>query len=51
MFSLLLLAISLTSVPAAAKRDSLKDVTDGNWEEILSGEWMIELSVDANAIG
>ncbi|XP_054653574.1 thioredoxin-related transmembrane protein 1-like [Dunckerocampus dactyliophorus] len=36
----LLLAVYLTSVPA--KRDSLREVTDGNWEDILTGEWMIE---------
>ncbi|XP_047467616.1 thioredoxin-related transmembrane protein 1 [Mugil cephalus] len=37
---LLFLWIYLTSV--AAKSDSLKELTDSNWEEILTGEWMIE---------
>ncbi|XP_028251756.1 thioredoxin-related transmembrane protein 1 [Parambassis ranga] len=32
----------LTSLPVTAKPDSLKEVTDSNWEEILTGEWMIE---------
>ncbi|XP_069573807.1 thioredoxin-related transmembrane protein 1 [Brachyistius frenatus] len=40
--SFLFLGIYLTSLPVFAKPDSLKDVTDGNWEEILAGEWMIE---------
>ncbi|XP_051251226.1 thioredoxin-related transmembrane protein 1 [Dicentrarchus labrax] len=40
--SCLLLAMCLTSLPVSAKRDSLREVTDENWEEILSGEWMIE---------
>ncbi|XP_041668564.1 thioredoxin-related transmembrane protein 1 [Cheilinus undulatus] len=38
----LLLIICLTSSPASAKRDGLREVTDGNWEDILTGEWMIE---------
>ncbi|XP_061824003.1 thioredoxin-related transmembrane protein 1 [Nerophis lumbriciformis] len=38
----LLLAAYLTSVPVSAKLDSLREVTDGNWEDILTGEWMIE---------
>ncbi|XP_068194788.1 thioredoxin-related transmembrane protein 1 [Antennarius striatus] len=38
----LFIVVCLTSLLASAKRDSLKEVTDGNWEEILSGEWMIE---------
>ncbi|XP_062850905.1 thioredoxin-related transmembrane protein 1 [Trichomycterus rosablanca] len=29
-------------LPVPAKRDSLKVITDSNWEEILAGEWMIE---------
>ncbi|XP_068437056.1 thioredoxin-related transmembrane protein 1 [Clinocottus analis] len=37
-----LLAACLTSPPVSAKRDSLREVTDGSWEEILTGEWMIE---------
>ncbi|CAL9686621.1 unnamed protein product [Knipowitschia caucasica] len=36
------LILSLTSCPAKAKPDSLREVTDSNWEEILTGEWMIE---------
>ncbi|XP_069016794.1 thioredoxin-related transmembrane protein 1 [Embiotoca jacksoni] len=40
--SFLFLGIYLTSLPVFAKPDSLKDVTDENWEEILAGEWMIE---------
>ncbi|XP_033499008.1 thioredoxin-related transmembrane protein 1 [Epinephelus lanceolatus] len=38
----LLLVVLLTSLPASAKRDGLREVTDGTWEEILTGEWMIE---------
>ncbi|XP_041809747.1 thioredoxin-related transmembrane protein 1 [Chelmon rostratus] len=38
----LFMVMSLTSLPVSAKRDSLKEVTDGNWEEIMTGEWMIE---------
>ncbi|XP_027856699.1 thioredoxin-related transmembrane protein 1 [Xiphophorus couchianus] len=38
---LLLLTFS-SSLPASAKPDSLKDVTDGDWEKIMTGEWMIE---------
>ncbi|XP_070835741.1 thioredoxin-related transmembrane protein 1 [Chaetodon trifascialis] len=38
----LLMVMCLTSLPVSAKRDSLREVTDGNWEEILAGEWMIE---------
>ncbi|XP_060919528.1 thioredoxin-related transmembrane protein 1 [Labrus mixtus] len=38
----LFLAMCLTSPPVSAKPDSLREVTDGNWEDILSGEWMIE---------
>lgn len=41
----LFVLVCLTPLPVPAKRDSLKEVTDGNWEEILTGEWMIELSV------
>uniref|UniRef100_A0A3B5ARZ5 Thioredoxin-related transmembrane protein 1 n=1 Tax=Stegastes partitus TaxID=144197 RepID=A0A3B5ARZ5_9TELE len=36
----LFLGIYLSS--ASAKPDSLTEVTDGNWEDILTGEWMIE---------
>ncbi|CAK6974095.1 thioredoxin-related transmembrane protein 1 [Scomber scombrus] len=38
----LFLVIYLTWLPVSAKQGSLKEVTDGNWEEILAGEWMIE---------
>ncbi|XP_022606788.1 thioredoxin-related transmembrane protein 1 isoform X2 [Seriola dumerili] len=38
----LFLVLQLTSLPVWAKPDSLKEVTDGNWEDILAGEWMIE---------
>ncbi|KAJ7990967.1 hypothetical protein DPEC_G00292360 [Dallia pectoralis] len=34
--------IYLTSQQALAKPSSLKEITDGNWEDILAGEWMIE---------
>ncbi|XP_015224924.1 PREDICTED: thioredoxin-related transmembrane protein 1-like, partial [Cyprinodon variegatus] len=27
---------------ASSKPDSLKEVTDGDWEKIMTGEWMIE---------
>lgn len=37
--------MQLTSLPVRAKPDGLKEITDGNWEGILTGEWMIELSV------
>ncbi|KAM8833428.1 thioredoxin-related transmembrane protein 1 [Synchiropus picturatus] len=39
---LLVLIVGFTPPGVFAKRDSLREVTDGNWEEILSGEWMIE---------
>lgn len=29
--------------PASAKPDNLRVITDANWEDILTGEWMIEL--------
>lgn len=29
--------------PVLAKKDNLREITDGNWEDILTGEWMIEL--------
>ncbi|TNM95841.1 hypothetical protein fugu_016924 [Takifugu bimaculatus] len=38
-------ALCLSPLSVSAKRESLKEVTDDNWEEILTGEWMIELSV------
>ncbi|TKS87047.1 Thioredoxin-related transmembrane protein 1 [Collichthys lucidus] len=37
-----LAALLLSPAASATKRDGLREVTDGNWEEILSGEWMIE---------
>lgn len=39
------IALCFALPPASAKPDSLKEVTDANWEDILTGEWMIELSV------
>ncbi|CAG13221.1 unnamed protein product [Tetraodon nigroviridis] len=39
-FLLAVLCVSPLSV--SAKRERLKEVTDSNWEEILTGEWMIE---------
>ncbi|KAM9842869.1 thioredoxin-related transmembrane protein 1 [Aulostomus maculatus] len=36
------LGVWWTSLPVSAKPDSLREVTDGNWEDILTGEWMIE---------
>lgn len=42
---LVLIALCLTPPPTSGKPDSLKEVTDANWEDILTGEWMIELSV------
>ncbi|XP_028294810.1 thioredoxin-related transmembrane protein 1 [Gouania willdenowi] len=38
----LLLVLYLTLPPVTAKPGSLHELTDGNWEDILSGEWMIE---------
>ncbi|KAL7889825.1 hypothetical protein AOLI_G00020830 [Acnodon oligacanthus] len=38
----LLVALCLMVLPVSAKRENLKVITDGNWEEILAGEWMIE---------
>ncbi|XP_011613048.1 thioredoxin-related transmembrane protein 1 [Takifugu rubripes] len=35
-------ALCLSPLSVSAKRESLKEVTDDNWEEILTGEWMIE---------
>lgn len=40
---LVLLGLSAAAVPAWTKPDSLKEVTDANWDKILAGEWMIEL--------
>uniref|UniRef100_A0A1A8RBR9 Thioredoxin-related transmembrane protein 1 n=1 Tax=Nothobranchius rachovii TaxID=451742 RepID=A0A1A8RBR9_9TELE len=39
---LLLLVGFEASFSVSAKPKSLKEVTDGNWEKILTGEWMIE---------
>lgn len=44
-FVLIALCCAAPPPPASAKPDSLKEVTDANWEDILTGEWMIELSV------
>lgn len=41
-FCCLILLFSFSSFLVRAKPDSLKDVTDSNWEDILTGEWMIE---------
>lgn len=38
----LVLIVYLTSVPVSGKQGSLKEVTDGNWQDIMEGEWMIE---------
>ncbi|KAJ0008524.1 hypothetical protein NQD34_015939 [Periophthalmus magnuspinnatus] len=38
----LFIIFSLASCPVEAKPDTLKEVTDSNWEDILTGEWMIE---------
>ncbi|XP_077394915.1 thioredoxin-related transmembrane protein 1 [Festucalex cinctus] len=39
----LLLTVCLASLSVTgAKQASLREVTDGNWEDILTGEWMIE---------
>lgn len=38
----LLLAACVIVQPAAAKAGQLRVVTDGDWKEILTGEWMIE---------
>ncbi|XP_006632547.2 thioredoxin-related transmembrane protein 1 isoform X1 [Lepisosteus oculatus] len=38
----LLLIISLAPQAALCKKSHLRVVTDGNWQEILEGEWMIE---------
>lgn len=41
-FTYLVLVFSFASYSVKAKPESLKDVTDSNWEDILTGEWMIE---------
>ncbi|XP_077477759.1 thioredoxin-related transmembrane protein 1 [Stigmatopora argus] len=39
----LLFTVCLVSLPGTgAKQDGLRIVTDSNWEDILTGEWMIE---------
>ncbi|KAJ8411893.1 hypothetical protein AAFF_G00155310 [Aldrovandia affinis] len=40
--TLVVLFICLTLQTALAKKNHLRVITDGNWEEILEGEWMIE---------
>ncbi|KAI7805761.1 thioredoxin-related transmembrane protein 1 [Triplophysa rosa] len=37
-----LIASHVMLQPATAKSANLRVITDGNWEEILTGEWMIE---------
>ncbi|RVE57615.1 hypothetical protein OJAV_G00218070 [Oryzias javanicus] len=39
---LVLLGLFAATAPAWTKPDSLKEVTDSNWDKILAGEWMIE---------
>ncbi|KAJ8341114.1 hypothetical protein SKAU_G00334050 [Synaphobranchus kaupii] len=34
--------VAVINTTALAKKDHLRVITDGNWEEILEGEWMIE---------
>uniref|UniRef100_H3C309 Thioredoxin-related transmembrane protein 1 n=1 Tax=Tetraodon nigroviridis TaxID=99883 RepID=H3C309_TETNG len=34
--------LCVSPLSVSAKRERLKEVTDSNWEEILTGEWMIE---------
>lgn len=38
-----LIASHVMLQPATAKSANLRVITDENWEEILTGEWMIEL--------
>lgn len=38
-----LIAAHVLLQPASAKSANLRVITDGNWEDILTGEWMIEL--------
>ena len=40
-----LVTVHLTPQPVSASQrpSSLKEITDGNWEDILTGEWMIKL--------
>ncbi|XP_008310902.1 thioredoxin-related transmembrane protein 1 [Cynoglossus semilaevis] len=38
----LFILTQFATLPIWAKPESLREVTDANWEEILSGEWMIE---------
>ncbi|XP_077092614.1 thioredoxin-related transmembrane protein 1 [Siphateles boraxobius] len=37
-----LIATCVMLQPVSAKPGKLREITDGNWEEILTGEWMIE---------
>ncbi|XP_065152386.1 thioredoxin-related transmembrane protein 1 [Paramisgurnus dabryanus] len=41
MFTALIIAHVILQ-PASAKPDNLRVITDANWEDILTGEWMIE---------
>uniref|UniRef100_H3C211 Thioredoxin-related transmembrane protein 1 n=1 Tax=Tetraodon nigroviridis TaxID=99883 RepID=H3C211_TETNG len=38
----LITVLCVSPLSVSAKRERLKEVTDSNWEEILTGEWMIE---------
>ena len=40
-FSLVILLVSVSLVSGG--RNSVVDLTEDNWENILEGEWMIEL--------
>ncbi|XP_036398596.1 thioredoxin-related transmembrane protein 1 [Megalops cyprinoides] len=42
LFCTVVLTACLTSQTVLAKKNHLRVITDGNWEEILQGEWMIE---------
>ena len=43
MFLFCVLVILKAPQPVLAKKDNLREITDGNWEDILTGERMIEL--------
>ncbi|XP_030212931.1 thioredoxin-related transmembrane protein 1 [Gadus morhua] len=38
----LVIHLTLQPVSASQRPSSLKEITDGNWEDILAGEWMIK---------
>ncbi|KAK3572769.1 hypothetical protein QTP86_007379 [Hemibagrus guttatus] len=46
MFKVVVVFYCLVVLPVKAKQDNLRVITDGNWEEILTGEWMIEFCKD-----